>query len=376
MKRGLIIVLFLLVFGALLIVGCHKNPANETPTDENGDPILVDIGGQFQLTLPYFELSLDRVPIIFRGQFVSPEGKREYLERLAVEATFYLEGKRRKYYRKKSYQRTLELRLYAGVLKEYRQDLAKNVEVSEDEIKAEYERTVNEKWRKEKPYENYREGIRRGLELKKVEEAYQQKKQELLEQWKVVLHDDLLDRLDPEKTPPDQYPKLDDLLAESQAEGIDYKYTVGQLLKRIDEAPEHAKEKLRKNKDPKKMLEFVVGEDVLFTWAVQKGFDKTATYALRKKISEVAVLSLVTRREIVADDIEATQQEAKQYFEAHPEIFQRGNLERTWEEAQGEAMRRATEDKRLEAMRSLAKSLMRHRYPTTYYEANIKAYLK
>lgn len=362
---------FLALFLAVtfLWTGCAKQTANQMPVDESGSPILVDLAGQFQISKAYFDMALDRVPIIFQGQFQDAAGKREYLERLVVEAVFYLEGKRRKYYRKKEYQHTLDLRLYAGVLDELRKDMESKIPVTEEEVRAEYDRTIK-KNREKRTYENFHDAIERGLVQKRLKQQYEDKKEELLKEWKVVFHYDLLARMDPATTPQDQLPKLEDVLAD----GENYRYTVGQLLKRIDQAPEEAKEKLRQNKNPDKMLDFVVREDVLFTYAVRQGLDKTASYAMRKQIMEVATLSLITRHEVISDDIVATIEEGKKVYEENPALFTRGTSSIPWEEAKDRAMAEATARKKLEAGRTLAKSLMRHRYPTTYYEANIEKY--
>lgn len=297
MKRYGTCFLVIILAISFLGTGCGKQAANQTPVDESGSPVLADLAGQFQINKAYFDMAMDRVPIIFRGQFQDAAGKREYLERLVVEAIFYLEGKRRKYYRKKEYQHTLDLRLYAGVLDELRKDMESKIAVTEEEVRAEYDNTIK-KDREKRTYENYREAIERGLVQKRLKEQYENKKEELLKEWKVVFHEDLLERMDPATTPQDQLPKLEDVLAE----GENYRYTVGQLLKRIDQAPEDAKEKLRQNKEPKKLLDFVVREDVLFTFAVRQGLDKTASYAMRKQIMEVATLSLITRREVISSD--------------------------------------------------------------------------
>lgn len=368
-KYGSSVLLISLVI-LLLLTGCAKQTEKQMPTDETGQPILADLAGQFQVTKPYFDMALQRVPIIFRGQFLDAAGKREYLERLVVEAVFYLEGKRRKYYRKREYQHTLDLRLYAGVLEELRKDMESKIKVVEEDVQAEYDHTIT-KNREERTYEKYHDAIERGLVQKKLKQDYESKKEELLKEWKVVLHYELLDRMDPATTLQEQLPKLEDVLAE----GENYRYTVGQLLKRIDQAPEDAKEKLRQNKNPKKMLDFVVAEDVLFTFAVRQGLDKTASYAQRKQMIEVATLSMIARKEIISLDIVATVEEAKKVYEENPAMFTRGRSSIPWEEAKDRATVEATARKRLEAMRTLAKSLMRHRYPTKYYEANIEKYL-
>lgn len=367
-RLTLIISIFLISLAFLFAGGCKSKTENTGAVDEQGQPILVDIAGEFQINLPYFEMALERVPMIFRGQFATPEGKREYLERLAVEAIFYLEGVRRKYYRKKEYKDMYNLRLYAGVLEEVKVDMRKKVKIDEAEIRAEYERLIKKR-RDERPYKDYRDGIERSMIERAVEKAYQEKKEELVSQWEIKFHYDLLDRLNPAEIEPEKLPKLDDVLAEGKK---NYRYTVGQLLKRIEESPEHVREKLRDGAKLRERLEFVVAEEVLFTWAVKNGYDKTASYSLRKTMIKVSTMSYITRKEIIADDIVATRAEAEKFYDENQREFTTPSGLLPFDKVEARARSRATDFKRLEATRSLAKSLMAHRFPTNYFEQNIK----
>jgi hypothetical protein len=373
-RRPIVLALLALLAAGLALAACHKNPASETPVDEHGSPVYVDIGGgQFKLTKAYYDLALERAGPIFRGQFETPAGKRDYLDRLVYEAVYYLEGLRKKYDRKTEFKNLYNLRLFQGVLDEFRSDLRKKLVITDDQLRAEYDRLMKGK-AGAKPFETMKTAVRNMLEMRLVEEAYQAKKQGLLKDWQIKYHYDLLNRLLPSKPNPDDVPRLDEVLAEG-ANG--YKYTVGQLAKRIEELPEEVKQRLRQpGGDAKARLEFVVGVDVLFTWAVREGLDKTASYQLRKLIIEVVILSQITRAEIIGNDIVASGDEAKRYYDLHKHNFTRSNGQVVpFEEVRAKILSDLTEHKRLDAMKSLAKSLMAHRFPTVYYEANIKKYL-
>jgi hypothetical protein len=366
------------IIGALLVLllaisACHKKPSEEMPVDEQGSPVFVDIGdGQFKLTKAYFDLALDRAGPIFRGQFTTAEGKREYLDRLVYEAIYYLEGKRRKYDRKPEFKNMYNLRLYQGVLDEFRADLRKKANITDEQLRAEYDRIFKGK-PGAKSFEELRHAVRNSLEQRLVEEGYQNKKQELQKEWQIKYHYDLLDRLLSSNANTEQAPRLDEVLAEGNN---GYQYTVGQLVKRIEEAPEAVKQKLREPGNMSKRLEFVVAEDVLFTWAVREGYDKTAGYQLRKLMIEVAALSQIARTEIIGHDIVATVEDARKYYQEHEREFSRPDGQMTpFEKVRDRLISTVTEKKRLEAMRSLAKSLMAHRFNTVYYEANIKKHL-
>ena len=365
------------LLGALVLLllfapSCSKKPADQMPVDETGSPILVDIGnGQFKLSMAYYELALNRVAPLFRGQFSTPEGKRDYLERLVYEGVYYLEGKRRKYDKKVEFKNTYNLRLYQGVLDEYRADIRKKTNPTDEQIQAEYDRTMKGK-PYAKPLEQMKTAIRNSLIEKITDETFLAKREALMKEWQVKLHTELLDRLLP-GTKPEDMPRLEEPLAE----GLNgYKYTVGQLAKRIEESPPSIREKLREPGKMQARLEFVVGDDVLFTWAVREGYDKTAGFQLRKLMTEVIALSQITRKEILGTDVVATLEDAKKYYKDNPKKFDKPDGSQVpFEEVKDRVMAAATNEKQMEAMKSLAKSLMAHRFPTVNYEANIKKFL-
>jgi hypothetical protein len=311
------------------------------------------------------------VPVAGRAQYLSAEGRREFLRKLAIEAVFYLEGRRRKLYLNKDFRKTLQLRLYTVWIEEARQELLKDIKVGDDEVKADYEEGYKDKARF--PFDKVKEEIRMRLLERKLDEAYQAKKDELRAKWKVKANYDLFAQLTPENLKEAaNLPSPDATLAE----GDDYKYTVGQFLQRLDIAPQEMREKMRHHPNPTKLLDYVIGEDLIYAWAKKEGFDKNIDVDLRKKLIEVGTLSQTTRQEIVGRDIFATPAEAKTYYREHQKDFVRDGQQLPFEQVKDQLVARVTDKKRDEATRSLAQSLMRHRYPVVYFEPNIKKCLQ
>jgi hypothetical protein len=361
-----------MTMAALALAACMGPKSTQAPRTKDGKPILADIGdGKFQITLPYFEMAMTRVPVSSRYQYLTPEGKRQFLEMLAIEATYYLEGVRRKVFRQREFRNMLKLRLNAIMPEEARKELLKGITVTDDQVRAEWNAQITDKERY--PFESVKDQLRARMTEALLDKAVEAKREELRKAWQVKLRPDNLEKLSPKNLQDGAIaPALDDALAE----GTDYKYTVGQFLQRLDAAPADVREKIRKYPDPTQLLSMAVDEDVLSAWAEKQGFQKNIDMELRKKIIEVGTLSFATRSEIVGRDIFATPGEAKAYFDKHRQDYAVGDRMQTFPEVRDRVIAAVTEKKRDAATRSLAQSLMRHRFPIVYFEPNITNYLK
>lgn len=350
-------------------VACGGPKTTDAPVSEGGQPVLVDIGEKFQITQPYFEMAFSRVPPANRYQYLTPAGKRDFLEKLAIESVYYLEGVRRRLFKAPEFKKILDLRLYSALNEEVRRELLKNITVTDEQVKEFYDKTVKNP--EQFPFADIKEKLRYQLLSKALDDAYAAKKAELMAQYQVKINYELIEKIKPGDKP-ENYPAA----TEALATGTDYTYTIGQLLKRIEEMPRDAKAKLKETKLAREMLDYVIGEDVVHHYAELQGLDKTAEFELRKKVVEVGTLSYVTRGEIVGHEIKATIAEAKAYYDKHVKDFVSDGETPSFEQAKDAALARASDEKQEQATRGLAQSLMAHRYPTVYFEPQIKQYLQ
>ncbi|MDP8222045.1 MAG: hypothetical protein P9L99_01680 [Candidatus Lernaella stagnicola] len=339
---------------------------------EDGDPILADIGkGKFQVTHSYFEAAVSRVPIQNRAQYLTLEGKRDFLEKLVVESTFYLEGVRRKFFKKKAFRKSLRLHSYGAVNELAKVELLKDIKLTDEQVRAEYDRVVKDK--EKYPFAEHQEDTRHRLLGRMLDNAYNMKKRELAKEWGVKIDFELLSRFNVfQSEGKKDWPKLEETIATGQ----DYQYTVGNLLMRLDETPPETRKLLRKHPNPKKVVEYIIGEDIIHTWVKREGWDSGPEFETRKKIVEVGTLSRVTREEILGEDIKASSNNARAYYEAHKDELSFGGDPPPFDSIRDVMIERATEELRVEATRSLAQSLTAHRYPVVYFEPNIKQYLQ
>lgn len=360
--------LILLLVSGLLLASCNKPKSTDAPVTEDGDPILADVSdGKFQITKAYFEAAFIRVPTENRYRYTSLEGRREFLEKLTYEVVFYLEGMRRNLFRKKDFQRTLRAANYAAVNEMAKEELRTQVSFTDEQVRAEYDSFVTRK--DEFPFDKMKERLRARLEARALEEAYLAKKLQLVEDWELTINYELLTRLNPFKNKDlSKMPKL----TETVAVGKDYEFTVATLLMRLEEIPPERRKAFLENVDTKDLLEKLIGDDVVHNWARLKGLNMTTDFELRKKVAEVGSLSRVTRAEIVGEDVAASERDAQRYYREHRDEIFAGIEPPPFEAVRDLAIAHANEAIRFEAMRSLAKSLMAHRYPTVYFEPNIQ----
>ncbi len=362
---------FLLALFVCVLAACDRRPkSTEAPLTKDGKPVLADVGGQFQVTVPYYELAISRVPVASRYQYLTPDGKRQFLEKLAIEAVYYLEGKRRKFYLEKDFRNMLKLRHYYIYIEEGRKEILKGLSVTDEQVKAEYDATIKDK--DAFPFDKMKEEIRYRLLERELDKAVESKKDELRKTWGVKMHYDVLALLNPQSMKNGTAPALDQPLAE----GAEYKYTVDQFLKRLDLAPPEVREKAERYPDPVKMLDFFVGEDLLSAWVQKANLDKSLDLELRKKILEVGALSAFTRQQIVGRDIFATPTEARTYYDKHAKEFEQNGQVAPFDKIKDLVIVKVTEKRRDEATRGLAQSLMAHRYPVVYFEPNVRKYLQ
>jgi hypothetical protein len=194
----------------------------------------------------------------------------------------------------------------------------------------------------------------------------------LREAWKVQVKYELLDRLNPKTLQAGEaLPSIEEALAE----GLDYRYTIAQFLQRLDAAPQDVRQKIRDHPNPHKLLDYVIGEDLLHKYGEKQGLDKTPDYELRRKLVEVGTLSQAMRKQILGKDIVAKPTEIRAYYEKHKAEFERDGEIPSLEQIKDLVAAQVTDKKREDATRSLAKSLMAHRYKTVYFEPNIKQHL-
>jgi hypothetical protein len=373
-RKILFFAVFALLLATLFLAACSGPKVNQAPVTENGEPILADIDdGAFQITLPYFNAAIQRVPISNRAQYGTLEGKREFLEKIVVEAVFYLEGTRRKFFKKAEFRKTLRAHAYATTNDLGRNELAKKIEIGDDQIRAEYEKFIKAK--EGFPFEQVKEEIRHRLLARQTEAAYQAKKKELAKAWHVKVDYEMLKRLNPFKlkeADKADLPKLDEALAT----GDDYTYTIANLLMRLDETPAEQRQKLRDHPDPKKIVDFILSEDLINTWVKREGLDTQGDVELRRKVIEVGTLSKVTRDEILGEDISASDRQARAYYKEHMKDLAWGGEGPPYDAVSEIVQRLATEKMVDDATAGLAQSLMAHRYETTYFEPNITKHLQ
>lgn len=421
MARGWILSL---TFILLLTAGCGGKPkGSEAPVSGEGEPILADVAQKYQITLPFYRLAFSRVPIAERAKYLGPEGQRQFLERLAIEAVYYLEGSKRKFFSRKDFLRQRKIRLQQLLNDEVRRLLSEKLQIGEEEIQAEYRRLVDDD--RPIPAEPIKEEIRLWLLEQAVDRAYEAKKSQLFQDGEVKLDYDAYFSLNHRKPDdPQDRPKLN----LSLAAGKNYNYTVTQYLDRVLLTPPEKWLESFNNPQPRgvlmalfredlifrrfklrQLLGRLVGEDLLTRWAQSEGLEATPEYALRKTLVEFGTLSALTRENLVREEIQANETDIRAYYNQLTEAYEKkrkyylgeGELNMTelltanerlnletfyrWLAAGGpppldaikeEIKAGATRLKREDAVLSMAQSLMKHRYVTVYFQKQIEQYLQ
>lgn len=421
MVRGWI--LFLLL-GLLLLLGCRGEPKEtDAPMADDGSPILADVAQKYQITLPFYQLAFSRVPIAERAKFLGLEGRTLFLEKLAIEAVYYLEGVRMKFFSSKDFMRQRKIRMQQILNDEVRRITAEKLKIEDAEILAEYHRLVKDD--RAIPSDLIKEELRLWLLSKAVDRTYEAKKTQLIQDWGVQFDYATYFSLNLNRPDdPQDRPKVNMPLAT----GKDYVYTVGQYLERVLlSSPEKLQEGFN-NPQPrgvlmalfredlihrryklKQMLGRLVGEDLLTRWAQSEGLEATPEYTLRKELIDFGTLSFMTRENLVRQEIQANEKDIRAYYNRLTEAYEikrklylgegdltlielvaaneKLNLETfyRWMAAGGpppfEAIKEelkagAVKLKRDEAVRSMSKSLMKHRYITVYFQKQIEQNLR
>jgi hypothetical protein len=351
------------VLSILLIAACAFCTARGTakmPKDDPNDPLIAMVGDTV-ISTDYVKIALSNMPLLFRSKYNTEEGKKQYIESLIDMMAYYHEGLRRQLEKKPEYQEKLDIIQKLTLIHMAKDKLFDKLPpVSQDDLQKAYDhyKTAQEKSQKTPiSLAESEKNLRSSIEAENYKKAFKDRVAALKEEYGYKMDEEVL-----KKAPKDV--ELKTLIVESRA----FNLTMADFIAWAKTLPGYMKRQMSTAEGRQFLVNYYVENELLFYDAFLQKLDKTPEFDKRMFIVKVSILGQITMNSITAKNIQATNKEAKEFYEKHQDQF-KGE---SWEKSQKLAEKKASTEKRERVSKELAFALRRDRYPVHYWEDNIK----
>lgn len=353
--------LWLLVAAALILAACEPKFAAKPPAEKSDDPTLATVG-RYAITTSFLKTSLSNVPVIFRANFMSDEGKRDFLERQIDAMTYAQEGERRQWDKTPEFRNKMRMLETTALVYLAKKKAAESMPpITDDQLRERYEQYTKQAADRSaavKPFEEARESLLRSAERGRINHAAEERVKALKTEYGMGEKRELLAR------EPKDMPLGEDLVT-SRAFNLNVRDF---FLWAKNQTPDY-QQQLKTEAGRNWLLDRHIEDELLHLDALAQQLHQTDEFKTRMEVARINVLGKLSENRITATNIDATGVETREFYDAHKSEFG----DKPFEEVETAVRAKATAAKRARIVKEFADALRRDRYLVNYYEANVAA---
>ncbi len=258
-KKNLKIITFALILLIPLIIISKEIP---------GETIIAEFDGG-KITMGNIEDRISQIPPMYQSKFTSNEGRENLLDMMCTEELFFLEAIALNVEHDEGFYSRIENQIKSVYFGEYKKELLKEeISYTAEEKKSYYRE--NPDMFKARTYEESEVDIERRLRPEKEKQLLEDKKNELIKSYNVVIVDSVLDSFDLANIDSNRVNAEKKYIISSKPE---IEKTIGEFIDSYEFIPQNNKTALKTNEDLKKYIENKIELDVFYYAASEKGYE-------------------------------------------------------------------------------------------------------
>jgi len=333
---------------------------------ESGKDPVIAIFGNTEITEHWFVMSFRLLPESMRMEYAGQNGMRLYMDRLAIQFAYYLEGLRRSLHSDENYLRQLNETEFVHLM-DYATEkyLKSHIRITDQDIKVFYQEYLQHKDTTKLSFDQIKDIIVRKILFEKGQPLLNELLDKLYFEAEIALNET-------EIASPNG--PNDDVVV---ASGKGLLLSWGDIKSLFDILPISNKEKydLRQSEKRVKAINTVCKYELFLSDVENKRIKDDPEFKLIREVLQMAVLSRYTKARIIGDDIRADYERAKKYYENNINKYKKtsGDIAK-FEEVRERVYQDATDDYRNQIAEDLGRALIRDRYPMKINEKVFKQF--